>query len=98
MARAAIRPNQAPPQEADELLKAIDRGLLARETTGSTPRRPDGLLTTDIARDLGRPELLPWKIPTIRSRLKHLLRFRRPPRYPPLLTIYCVGGATPKSG
>jgi len=83
------------PAEGDELLGAIHRGLFGRDSACSIPRGADGLLTTDIARILGRPELLPWRAPTLRSRLRHLARFRMPPRHPPLLTIYCVGGVTP---
>ena len=83
------------PVEGDELLGAIYRGLLGADSAGSIPRTAGGLLTTDIARTLGRPELLPWARPTFRSRVKDLMRLRMPPRHPPLLTIYCVGGVTP---
>ncbi len=83
------------PAEGDELLSAIHRGLLGGDSARSILRGADGVLTTDIARTLGRRDLLPWRTPTLRSRLRHLRRFRMPPRHPPLLTIYCVGGVTP---
>jgi SAM-dependent methyltransferase len=83
------------PDEANRLLEAIEKRLFGRRSCGTIPRSTQGLLTTDVARLLGRPDLLPWSRPPLRARLSHLARFRRAPRWPPRLTVYCVGGLTP---